>query len=180
MKKTQGLVIINTGDGKGKTTAALGVAFRAAGNGMRVLIRQFIKGSWTPGELKAAKAFPELIDLQPLGEGFVREKDEAAMVQARAAMIPVFRQVCEEVITGDAKVAILDEALYAVKFGLILEEELLDLIEQKRTRRPELHLLLTGRAAPPALIEAADLVTEMTLIKHPYEQGIPAQVGIEF
>ena len=82
MTKTQGLVIVNTGDGKGKTTAALGVAFRSAGNGMKVMIRQFIKGSWTPGEYRAVKAFPETIDLKPLGKGFIREKDEAAMAEA--------------------------------------------------------------------------------------------------
>ena len=178
MAPTAGLVIINTGEGKGKTTAALGVAVRAAGLGKKVLIRQFIKGGWVPGEVKAAPAFGNLWDWKALGDGFLKaDASEEEKAQHRADTRAAFAAVREEIRTTDAAVVILDEILYCVKYGLVDEAEVLACIAEKRA---DLHLILTGRGATPGLIAAADLVTEMHAIKHPYKKGIPAQPGIEF
>jgi cob(I)alamin adenosyltransferase len=174
-----GLVLIHTGDGKGKTTAALGLAMRAWGDGMRVLILQFIKGGWTYGELKTISILEQAegrIHVEQCGLGFTRkgDTDEAKHKQAAAEAL---KQAEQAITSGDWDLIILDEINYAIKFGLITESDALHLLE---VRPPELHLVLTGRDVRPALIERADLVTEMKLIKHPYQQGIKAQQGIEF
>lgn len=176
--QVRGLVILNTGSGKGKTTAALGMALRAIGSGMKVMVRQFIKGAWVPGEVKVASKLDGLLDIRALGDGFLK-KDASA--EERAAMqvnvCALFAEVCEEIYNTDAALVILDEVLYCVHYGLLPESAVLDLIARKK---PDMHLILTGRGATPALIDAADLVTEMQPVKHPYEQGIRAQRGIEF
>ncbi len=176
MKK--GLIMVNTGDGKGKTTAGLGLALRAWGSGQRILILQFIKGGWKYGELESIRRLGELdgrIEIRPLGLGFLTgdADKEKHILAAREAM----DTAAGELTSGKYDLIILDEINYAVKFGLISIEEVLSLLDKKPQ---ELHVLLTGRDARPELIERADMVTEMKLVKHPFQKGIQAQQGIEF
>lgn len=175
----KGLVIVHTGDGKGKTTAALGLALRAWGDGLRVLILQFIKGSWEYGELKAIEKLNSLddrIDVRQCGLGFTRRDSENAEEHRKAAE-NALNEAKKAIVNGKWDMVILDEINYAVKFGLIGEDDLLSLLELKSDT---LHLVLTGRDALPSLIDKADLVTEMKLVKHPFQRGIKAQKGIEF
>ncbi len=177
--KKQGLLLVHTGDGKGKTTAALGLALRAWGDGMRVCILQFIKGSWEYGELRAIEALAQAdgrIQITQCGLGFTR-KDEKKNVAHRRAAEAALEKARVAITCGAWDLVILDELNYAVKFGLVSEAELMALLD---LRPLGLHLLITGRDACPALIERADLVTEMRLVKHPFQQGIKAQKGIEF
>lgn len=168
----RGLIIVHTGDGKGKTTAAIGLAVRAFGAGLKVLILQFIKGIRRSGELAALEALG--IEVRQLGLGFITEENFAEQkLSARAAL--ELAQL--EILSGKWDLIILDEINYAVKFDLLDAEEILSLI---KIRPPQLHLVFTGRNALPELIDAANLVTEMKLIKHPFKQGIMAQEGIEF
>lgn len=170
----KGLVIVNTGNGKGKTTAALGVLLRAWGNGMRVVMLQFIKHTtarW--GEIKAAEKMG--IEMIPLGSGFTwkskdLEKDKALARQGW--------EICKEKIqSGQYDLVILDELTYTLKYGWLPLDEVLQVLKN----RPEgLHIIITGRDAPQELIDFADLVTEMRKVKHPYDQGIRAQLGIEY
>ncbi|MDD3115077.1 MAG: cob(I)yrinic acid a,c-diamide adenosyltransferase [Anaerovibrio sp.] len=174
----RGLIMVNTGDGKGKTTAGLGLALRAWGSGQRILILQFIKGGWKYGELESIRRLGELdgrIEIRPLGLGFLTgdADKEKHIFAAREAM----DTAAGELTSGKYDLIILDEINYAVKFGLISIEEVLSLLDKKPQ---ELHVLLTGRDARPELIERADMVTEMKLVKHPFQKGIQAQQGIEF
>ncbi|MEK7307160.1 MAG: cob(I)yrinic acid a,c-diamide adenosyltransferase [Nitrospirota bacterium] len=174
----KGLIIVYTGDGKGKTTSALGVALRACGHNMKVVMLQFIKGSWHYGELESVKKLSPNFELIPLGKGFVgiiddrlpREEHIKAAKEALAIAM-------EKITSGDYRIVILDEINVAVRLNLINIEDLLDLIKAKPEK---LHLIITGRGADPKLIEAADLVTEMREIKHPYQKGIEAQKGIDY
>jgi cob(I)alamin adenosyltransferase len=174
-KKRKGLIIVHTGSGKGKTTAALGIAFRAAGHGMRTLMIQFIKGKWKTGEREAAKRLKDLIEIKPMGEGFTwdvknPERDRKKTVEAweygrRAAL------------SGEYHVVIFDEINYVMAYRYLPVESVTAFLKEK----PKwLHVVLTGRDAPPPIIELADLVTEMREIKHPFTAGIPAQIGIDF
>ena len=175
----QGLVIVHTGDGKGKTTAALGLALRAWGSGLRVLILQFIKGGQRYGELDAIKALKNVrdtIEVRQCGLGFTR-RDESRKAEHIAAAKEAVREAEREIVSGAWDLIILDEINYAVKFGLLETEDVLHLVNEKPQ---DLHLVLTGRDAQPEIIDAADLVTEMKLVKHPFERGIKAQKGIEF
>lgn len=179
MEERHGLVIVHTGDGKGKTTAALGLALRAFGAGLNVLILQFIKGRKNSGELSPLetldKIFPDRsIEIKQCGLGFTNSGE---MAEHKKAAEETLRLAREEILSGKRDLIILDEINYAVKFGLIDEEEILNLI---KIRPPELHLVFTGRDATENLIAAADLVTEMKLVKHPFQKGIKAQSGIEF
>jgi cob(I)alamin adenosyltransferase len=173
MKK--GLVIVNTGDGKGKTTAALGMVLRAWGRGMRLCVIQFIKaetGQW--GEVKAAHKLG--IEWHTQGDGFTwtsKDLDESA-ARARAG----WALAQEKIASGQYDLILLDEFTYPLIYAWLDCDEILAWL--KANKPPELHLIITGRAAPQALVEFADLVTEMTLVKHPYEQGIKAQAGVEF
>ena len=175
-EKKKGLIIVHTGDGKGKTTAALGVAFRAAGNGMKVAIIQFIKGKWKYGELVAAKQVSPAIEIYPMGEGFTWD------TQNRARDIEKTREawnLCrEKVMSGKYDVVVFDEINYVIDYDYLPVEEVASFLEKK----PEMvHVILTGRNAKQELIDRADLVTEMREIKHPFkEQGILAQRGIEW
>jgi len=169
----KGLVIVHTGNGKGKTTAALGMAFRALGHGFSVLMVQFIKGSWKYGELESAKKF-EKFKLVPMGRGFVSTNGSADDEDRQAASKAL------DYARGQMKaynMVILDEVNYAVTFGLLEESVVLSVIDEKPL---ETHLILTGRNAGQRIIDRADLVTEMREIKHPYQQGIKAQRGVEF
>ncbi|MCC6177738.1 MAG: cob(I)yrinic acid a,c-diamide adenosyltransferase [Chloroflexi bacterium] len=179
-KEPRGLVIVNTGDGKGKTTAALGLTLRAAGNGFRVLVIQFIKGRWKTGETKAIEALAPNVQLVRMGMGFTIERlrdRRIPMEEHEEAASRAFERAREVVLSGEYDMVVLDEILGSIKAGLVSLDDVLALIKDKPSR---LHLVLTGRGAPPELIEAADLVTEMRAVKHPYTQGIPAQRGIEF
>ncbi|MCL6636215.1 MAG: cob(I)yrinic acid a,c-diamide adenosyltransferase [Peptococcaceae bacterium] len=176
-QKKKGLVIVNTGNGKGKTTASLGMAFRAWGQGLKVLVLQFIKGGWKYGELKAVEKLGPNFEIRQMGEGFIKGKDDKSLDEHRHAAREALNAARAEISSGKYDLIILDEVLYAVYYGLVSLDDVLALIGQK----PEnLHLVLTGRNAPPEIVERADLVTEMREIKHPYTQGIPAQKGIEF
>ena len=173
----RGLLLINTGPGKGKTTAALGTAMRAVGNGMRVLVLQFLKGSWHYGELDAAEAFGGNLVLKQMGRGFVKvggaETDpedvrlvEEAWNEARAA-----------IDSGDWDMVVLDEINYAIGYGMLDPA----VVAEALRGRPEMvHVILTGRNAHPLLVELADTVTEMREVKHAYQKGILAQRGIEY
>ncbi|MGA2652554.1 MAG: cob(I)yrinic acid a,c-diamide adenosyltransferase [Terracidiphilus sp.] len=173
----KGLLLINTGPGKGKTTAAMGTALRAVGCGMKVLMLQFIKGSWHYGELDAVKAFGSDFVLKQMGRGFVKiggaETDpedvqlvEAAWAEARAA-----------IYSGDWDMVVLDEINYAIGYGMLDPAMVADALRD----RPEMvHVILTGRNAHPLLVELADTVTEMREVKHAYQKGILAQRGIEY
>ena len=168
----RGLIIVHTGDGKGKTTAALGLAIRAFGAGLKVLILQFIKGQRRSGELTALTTLG--IEVRQLGLGFITAENFNEQKKSAQAAIELARR---EILSGAWDLIILDEINYAVKFGLLSSAELLELI---KIRPSQLHLVFTGRNALPELIDAADLVTEMKLIKHPFQKGIAAQEGIEF
>ena len=178
--KRKGLVLVHTGEGKGKTTAAIGLAVRAWGDGFRILILQFIKGSWKYGELSTLKALAEIdgrIEIRPTGIGFTRNASSEEMAVHREKAQTALQEALTEMTSGQWDMIILDEINYALKFGLLEEQEVLELLSQKPT---DLHLVLTGRNALPAIIDCADLVTEMRLIKHPFQKGIRAQKGIEF
>lgn len=171
----RGLLIVNTGDGKGKTTAALGLMLRAWGRGFRVCVIQFIKaetGSW--GELKAAERLE--IEWHKMGDGFTwLSKDMDATIRcARNG----WELAQEKIVSGDYDLIVLDEFTYPLNFGWLDPAQIISWL--KMHKPPELHLVITGRNAPEALIEYADLVTEMNVVKHPYDQGIKAQPGIEF
>ena len=168
----RGLTIVHTGDGKGKTTAALGLALRAVGAGLKVLILQFIKGQKISGELEALKILG--VEVRRLGLGFITDENFSEQKKSARAALDV---TLKEISSGAWDLIVLDEINYAVKFGLLDVEEILQPI---KIRPPQTHLVFTGRNAPPELIEAADLVTEMKLIKHPFQKGIAAQPGIEF
>jgi len=174
--REKGLVLVFTGDGKGKTTAALGLVLRTLGHGEQVAVVQFIKGGWQPGEAKALELFGDALAWHALGEGFTwetqdRERDRA-LVQA------AWERSLSYLGDPSRKLVVLDEVNVALKLGYLAVEQVLDGLAQ----RPELtHVALTGRGAPPALLECADLVTEMKLVRHPFrEQGVKAQRGIEF
>jgi cob(I)alamin adenosyltransferase len=173
-----GLVIIFTGDGKGKSSAALGVALRASGHKMYVSIVQFIKGPSAVGETRAVERLAPEIEFVSLGKGFVHccgdtrpfEEHKKAAAEALAA-------ARQRIRSGSWDVVVLDEINNAVGLGLVEVGEVLDLI---RNKPPKLHLILTGRNARPELIDAADMVTEMRDIKHPFAAGIAAQKGIDY
>lgn len=174
-----GLVLVNTGEGKGKTTAAMGLALRALGYGMRVAMIQFIKGHWKPGEVRAAQRL-EGFDFIPLGVGFTWTKTEE---QHLLALRSAWRQTQEIVRAGRHDVVILDEVNYALGSGKLPTAEVFgaaDLIALLRERPRRMHVVLTGRYAPQAIVDFADTVTEMRVVKHAYQSGRKATKGIEF
>ena len=192
----RGLILINTGPGKGKTTAALGTAMRAAGNGMRVLILQFLKGSWHYGELDAAAVLNAALGssgagaggaissapaqnfvIRQLGRGFVKvggaqtDPEDIRLVEAAWA------EAAAAILSGDWDMVVLDEINYAIGYKMLAPEAVAEVLR----RKPEMvHVILTGRNAHPLLVELADTVTEMREVKHAYQRGILAQRGIEF
>ncbi|GAB4375188.1 MAG: cob(I)yrinic acid a,c-diamide adenosyltransferase [Calditrichia bacterium] len=173
----KGLTIVYTGNGKGKTTAALGMAVRAVGYDWRILMVQFIKGDWMYGELEGYKRLQPNLELHRMGKGFVRIMGDKKPIEEHIAAAQKALKFAEKKMQEDYDILILDEVHVAIKEKLITTEDVLRII---RNRPPYLHLVLTGRNAPPEIIEAADLVTEMTEIKHPFQQGILAQPGIDY
>jgi cob(I)alamin adenosyltransferase len=172
--RTKGLLIVNTGNGKGKTTAALGLLLRAWGRDMSVVMYQFLKPTTANfGEIKAAKKLG--IEIRPVGKGFTWMSQDIATDEALArAGWAAARQAIE---AGSHHIVILDEFTYPLSFGWVAVDEVLAVLA---ARKPSMHVVVTGRKAVPELVEAADLVTEMTEVKHPYRAGIKAQKGIEF
>jgi cob(I)alamin adenosyltransferase len=172
----KGLVLVNTGLGKGKTTAALGLVMRTLGHGHRVAVVQYIKGAWQPGEALALQRFHDQVNWHALGGGFTwetqdRQRDQELVQQAWQQSLLYLRDPA-------VRLVLLDEVNVALKLGYISLESVLEGINQ---RPPHTHVVLTGRGAPEGLIARADLVTEMALVKHPFrEQGVKAQQGIEF
>jgi len=175
-QKEKGLVILFSGNGKGKTTAALGMALRTLGHGERVAIVQYIKGGWEPGEAKALKLFGENLNWHALGEGFTWETQDR--VRDQELVSSAWQHSLIYLQNKTHKLVILDEINVAIKLGYLALE---DVIEGLLSKPPMKHVVLTGRGAPKELINHADLVTEMTLVRHPFkEQGVKAQAGIEF
>lgn len=167
--------MVFTGNGKGKTTSALGLTFRALGHGQKVCFIQFIKGSWKYGELDAAGRFTDLLDFHVTGRGFTWKSDD---LDKDIAVARKGWEFAKKVIAEHRhQLIVLDELTYLITYKMIEEQEILDVLI---SRDPALHIVVTGRGAGEKLIEAADLVTEMREIKHPYKQGIKAQKGIEF
>ncbi len=176
--KEKGLLIVYTGNGKGKTTAALGMTVRAVGYDWKICIIQFIKGSWKYGELDGIKRLAPNVELEVLGEGFVGiVDDDKSFEEHRKAARKALERVREVISSGKYNLVILDELSVAVSLGVITPDELKKVI----TAKPDnLHLVITGRGASKWLIDQADLVTEMKEIKHPYQKGILAQKGVDF
>ena len=171
----RGLLIVHTGLGKGKSTAAFGMVMRCIGHGMRVGIVQFVKGAWTSGERAVLERFPDLVTLKAMGEGFTwdtqdRQRDLKAARQAWDA---------SQAMLADPRyhLVILDELNIVLRYDYLPLDEVLNALKAKRA---DLHVVVTGRNAKPELIELADLVTDMTLVKHPFRAGVKAQKGIEF
>lgn len=171
----KGLLIVHTGKGKGKSTAAFGMVMRAITHGFKIGVVQFVKGPWSTGERDLLQRFPESVEIHAMGEGFTwetqdRERDIRA---ARAAWEQAKTFIADPAI----RMIVLDELNIVLRNDYLPLAEILDVVN---ARRPDQHIIITGRNAPEGLIEAADLVTEMTLIKHPFRAGVKAQAGIEF
>ena len=164
-----------TGDGKGKTTAAIGMAVRALGHGWKVCLIQFVKGTWKTGEWKALERFADLLDVHVKGQGFIYRDEDVERDRKIAG--EAWRLVEDVLGSQDYRLVILDELTYLLKYGLIGEPQVCSAL---RDRRPDLHVVVTGRDAPTCLVDLADLVTEMKEVKHPMHNGIDAQKGIEF
>ena len=177
----KGLLIVHTGKGKGKSTAAFGLVTRALGNGMRVGVVQFVKGKWQTGERHVLERFPELVEMRVSGEGFTWEtQDRARDIRAAEAGWAMAREMIEACRGEDPRfdMVLLDELNIVLRYDYLPLEEVVAFLKDRPT---DLHVIVTGRNAKPELIEAADLVTEMTQVKHPFrEQGVKAQKGIEF
>ena len=174
----KGLIIVNTGPGKGKTTAALGTAFRAVGQGLKVLMVQFIKGSWHYGELDSAKMLGEgRLTILPMGRGFVKVGAEKPDPEDVRLVEEAWQFASRQIKHGEYDLVVLDEINYAISYKMLSPEVV---VEALKARPEMLHVILTGRNAHPSIVECADLVTEMREVKHPYQQGIQAQRGIEY
>lgn len=175
METGKGLVIVFTGNGKGKTTAALGMAMRAAGHGMKVLVLQFIKGSWAYGELQSFAGIAE-VEVKPLGTGFTWKKD--SLEEDRVLAAAGWDEAVSEITRGYYDMIVLDELNVVLSYGLLPLAPVLNALANKPSGQ---HIVITGRDAPEELIGIADLVTEMKQVKHPYhDQGVKAQKGVEF
>jgi cob(I)alamin adenosyltransferase len=174
-KRRHGLILVNTGDGKGKTTAALGVAFRALGNGFKVFMVQYIKGKWKTGERKMADRLAPDLEIRPMGDGFTWDTKNPE--QDIATTLRIWEVSKQAIASGRYDIVILDEINVVMKLGYL---DPAPVVEFLKARDPRQHVILTGRGAPPSVIEAADLVSEIVPIKHPYKSGVRAQRGIEF
>jgi len=171
----KGLLIVHTGKGKGKTTAALGMVVRAIGHGRKVGVVQFVKGAMATGEKAVFDAFPDHVEFKPMGEGFTWDTQDRArdIATARTAWDEVARMIADP----GYDMVLADELNIVLRYDYLPVDEVLAVL----TARPAMkHVVVTGRNAPEALIEAADLVTEMALVKHPFRAGVKAQPGIEF
>jgi cob(I)alamin adenosyltransferase len=168
-----GLLWVNTGNGKGKSTAAFGVAMRAIGHGLRVCVIQFIKGKWKTGELQAAERLG--LEFMPMGKGFTWESKN--IEEDKEMMRGAWALASEKILSGQYDLIILDEINYVLGYGYIAVE---DVVRTLQSRPAKVHVVLTGRNAPEEIISIADGVTEMRDVKHPYRSGVPAQKGIDF
>lgn len=171
----KGLLIVHTGTGKGKSTAAFGLVLRMVGNGGKCAVVQFIKGAWNTGERSVLEGFGELVSWHTLGEGFTWETQDKARDMAAAAK--AWETAKKLMADPDLRLIVLDELNIALRYDYLPLGEVVETLTQ---RRPDLHVVVTGRNAKRELIEAADLVTEMTLVKHHFASGVKAQAGIEF
>ena len=171
----RGLLIVHTGAGKGKSTAAFGMVLRCLGHGMRVGIVQFVKGAWGTGERDVLARFPDLVTCRAMGEGFTWDTQDRArdIAAARAAWELATAMIADP----SYRMVLLDELNIVLRYGYLPLDEVMAALTAKPR---DLHVVVTGRNAPAELIEAADLVTEMTLVKHPFRAGVKAQRGIEF
>jgi cob(I)alamin adenosyltransferase len=174
-QQKNGLIAVFTGNGKGKTTASLGLAFRALGHDHRVCIIQFIKGSWKYGEMESAKKFAPLLDFHVMGRGFTWKSDDLEKDKQTALEAWAFAKKVIE--NNQYSMVILDELTYLPHYKMLDEQEILSVLKNKPV---EQHIVITGRYASDELITLADLVTEMAEIKHPYNSGVQAQKGFEF
>jgi cob(I)alamin adenosyltransferase len=176
----KGLLMVHTGKGKGKTTAAMGLAMRAIGNGMRVGIVQYVKGKWETGERHVLERFPEQVTIRTMGEGFTWEtQDRARDIRAARAAWAASVEMIEACRGADPRyhLIVLDELNIVLRYDYL---DLGEVVAALAAKPPALHVVVTGRNAKPELIEIADLVTDMTLVKHAFQAGVKAQKGIEF
>ena len=171
----KGLLIVHTGKGKGKSTAAFGLLLRALGHGWPCGVVQFIKGAWDTGERRALARFPDQLTWHTMGEGFTWETQDRARDMAAAAA--AWAKAQELIAAPEIKLLVLDELNIALRYDYL---SLTEVVAALRSRRPGLHIVVTGRNAKPELLDAADLVTEMSLVKHHFAAGVKAQAGIEF
>ncbi len=173
MSAQRGLVLVNTGNGKGKSTAAFGVAMRAVGQDLKVSIIQFIKGKWKTGEMETARRLG--LEFMPMGKGFTWESKN--LEEDKALMSNAWAVASEKILSGKYDLIILDEINYVLGYGHIPLDEV---VRTLQSRPGHVHVVLTGRNAPEEIISIADCVTEMREVKHPFRNGIPAQRGIDF
>jgi cob(I)alamin adenosyltransferase len=175
MREPRGLLLVNTGDGKGKTTAAFGLAMRAVGHGMRVCVIQFIKGPWHSGEIEAARYFGDRMQVHVRGAGFTWQSED---LDEDIAIAREAWSFAADTIAADAhEMIVLDELTYLIKYGMVPEHEVLAVLS---SRPAHMHVVVTGRDASEGLIALADTVTRMEAVKHPYDEGVKAQPGVEF
>ena len=173
----RGLIIVNTGPGKGKTTAAMGTALRAVGQGMKVLMLQFLKGSWHYGELDAVQAFGDRFVMKQMGRGFVKVGGAETDPEDIRMVEQAWAEAEKAILSGEWDLVILDEINYAISYGMLDPAKVAAALK----KRPEMvHVILTGRNAHPTIVDLADTVTEMRQVKHAYEKGVQAQRGIEY
>ena len=171
----KGLIIVHTGTGKGKSTAAFGLALRALGNGFRIGIVQFVKGKWQTGEREILARFSEQVTMKAMGEGFTWDTQDRA--RDIAAACAGWEEAKRMIADPSYRMVILDELNIVLRYDYL---PVADVLEALAAKPKDSHVVITGRNAKPELIEAADLVTEMTLVKHPFRSGVKAQAGIEF
>ncbi len=174
-KFRKGLLLVFTGNGKGKTTAAIGMTMRAVGHDFQVCFLQFIKGSWKYGEMEVFARFKDNINFAVLGRGFTSKSDDLEKDKEMARQ--GWERAKREILSGKYQLVVLDEFTYLLSYGVLDKDEVLKFLTEKPK---DLHLIITGRGALPELIELADLVTEMKPVKHPFKDGVVAQRGVEF
>jgi len=177
MEDPRGLLMVFTGDGKGKTSAAMGTALRAVGQGFKVLMIQFIKGSWHYGELNSSRTLGEAFEIRPMGRGFVKVGTEKPDPEDVRLVEQAWSAAQEAMRSGPYDLLILDEINYAIHYGMLGIHSVLQGLAERPRR---LHVICTGRNAHPGLIDAADLVSEMKEIKHPFREGVTAVRGIDY
>ena len=173
-KSDRGMLVVYTGNGKGKTTAALGAVMRALGRGMKPAVVQFIKGKWKTGERVFAQTLPELV-FEVMGRGFTWESEDLS--RDKQAAQEAWAESAKLISSGAHEMVVLDELTYVLQFGFVSMDEVLPVITG---RPPHVHVIVTGRNAPEPLLNAADLITEMTCVRHPFDRGIRAQKGLDF
>jgi len=173
--KERGLIIVHTGKGKGKSTAAFGMVFRAIGHGFKIGIVQFVKGKWGTGERDVLEKFPDQVTIKAMGEGFTWETQDRArdIIAAKAA----WQEAQKMIFDQSYKMVLLDELNICLRYDYL---DVIEVVEFLKNKPAATHVIVTGRNAKDELIEIADLVTEMTQIKHPFRDGVKAQAGIEF